>query len=103
MGRKQLRLYGNRASMTLVLCFRSIASGVQIRVGFSTQLHLDEEKNLFLHTRVLLRYELFSILGITVEHHLSGTAAEGAELDEVATFETQTRCQVLPGGWSKGY
>ena len=33
---------------------------------------------------------------------LSGTAAEGAELDEVVTFETQTRCQVLPGGWSKG-
>ena len=55
------------ATVTLELCFGSIASGVQIRVGFSTQLHLDEEKNLFLHTRVLLRYELFSVLGITVE------------------------------------
>lgn len=30
--------------MTLELCFGSIASGIQIRVGFSTQLHLDEEK-----------------------------------------------------------
>ena len=51
--------------MTLELCFGSIASGTQIRVGFSTQLYLDEEKNLFLHTRVLLRCGLFSILGIT--------------------------------------
>lgn len=32
------------ATVTLELCFGSITTGVQIRVGFPTQLHLDEEK-----------------------------------------------------------